>query len=94
MVKGMAAMGIQQDRIALLLGVKSPKTLRKFFRKELDRGETEATYNMEQAQYKAGMAGNVRAQTSWLNRHNRSRQSTGKAASPPPFIVYEKKEAA
>jgi hypothetical protein len=89
LVKGMAAMGIRQERIALLIGIKSPKTLRKFFRGELDRGETEATYNMEQAQYKSGMAGDPRAQIDWLRRHHGHIETTAKPASPAPFIVYQ-----
>ena len=88
MVKAMAAMGIRQEDIASMFKIKSPKTLRKFYREELDRGLTEATFNMEQAQYKAGMAGNSIAQINWLSRHKRCLDPVVKAApSLPPFIV-------
>ncbi len=88
MVKAMIAMGIRQENIASLLKIRSPKTLRKFFRDELDRGATEATFNMEQAQYKAGMAGNSIAQINWLSRHKRCSEPVVKdTASLPPFIV-------
>ena len=89
MVKGMAAMGIRQQNIAGIVGIRSPKTLRKFFRQELDRGETEATFNMEQAQYKTGLGGNPLAQKDWLSRHKRARESDSEpaAASLPPFVV-------
>ena len=89
MVKAMAAMGIRQDKIALLIGIRSPKTLRKFFRKELDTGATEATFNMEQAQYKSGMAGNARAQTDWLRRHRGQLDLPTTPPVPAPFIVYQ-----
>ncbi len=86
MVKAMAAMGIRQENIARLLKIRSPKTLRKFFREELDRGLTEATFNMEQAQYKTGMAGNIVAQINWLSRHRRCLE-TASAPAVAPFIV-------
>jgi hypothetical protein len=87
-VKAMAGMGIRQENIATIVKIRSPKTLRKFFREELDRGATEATFNMEQAQYKAGMAGNGIAQINWLSRHKRCLEPAIKeAASLPPFIV-------
>jgi len=88
LVKAMAAMGIWQENIGSMLKIRSPKTLRKFFREELDRGLTEATFNMEQAQYKAGIAGNIEAQKNWLSRHKRCTEAAARpAASPPPFIV-------
>src|ERR1700720_3765880 len=86
MVKAMAAMGIRQENIASLVNIRSPKTLRKFFREELDRGLTEATFNMEQAQYKAGMAGNSIAQINWLSRHKRL-EVIKTSPSLPPFVV-------
>ncbi len=90
LVKGMAAMAIRQESIAQMVGIKSPKTLRKFFREELDRGETEATFNMDrQAQYKSGMAGDPRAQIDWLKRHRGQIEPTAKPTSPAPFIVYQ-----
>jgi len=38
MVKTMAAMGGKQEEIAMKIGIHSPKTLRKYFRNELDQG--------------------------------------------------------
>ncbi len=93
MVKGMAAMGIKQQNIARMFDIRSPKTLRKFFRQELDRGETEATFNMEQAQFKSGMGGDPLAQKDWLSRHKRAREPDSEpaaAAELPPFIVSTK----
>ena len=92
MVRAMAAMGIRQDKIARVMGIRSQKTLRKFFRKELDRAETEATFNMEHAQYDSGIAGNPRCQENWLRRHRGQIEPSDKSPSPAPFIVYREVE--
>jgi hypothetical protein len=42
MVKTMTAMGAKQEDVAARIGVRSQKTLRKHFRKELDQGGSEA----------------------------------------------------
>jgi hypothetical protein len=41
-VKSFAAFGIAHEDIAKVIGIKSPKTLRKHFRQELDLGAIEA----------------------------------------------------
>ena len=48
LVKSMAAMGIPHSDIARKIGVRSPKTLRKHFREELDLGIVEANYKVAQ----------------------------------------------
>jgi len=42
-VKLMSAYGIKQEEIATMVGLRSTKSLRKHFRRELDRGAIEAT---------------------------------------------------
>ena len=42
MVKTLSAFGIPQEQIARQVGIRSAKTLRKHFRKELDRGDMDA----------------------------------------------------
>jgi hypothetical protein len=42
MVRTLAAMGGTQDEIARRLGIKSEKTLRKYFRADIDQGVSEA----------------------------------------------------
>lgn len=92
-VKTMARMGIRQEAIALVMDIRSLKTLRKYFRRELDVGDTLAYFGMEQAQYESGRRGNVYAQANWLSRHRRRHESAFQpAATPPPFIVYEDKK--
>src|ERR1700693_3786982 len=52
LVKSFAAVGISQEEIAKHIGIRSPKTLRKHFREELDRGGTEANYKVAQMCFK------------------------------------------
>ena len=42
MVQSLAAIGMRHEQIALVVGVRSPKTVRKHFRKELTLGSAEA----------------------------------------------------
>jgi hypothetical protein len=61
MVKSMAAMGIPHDQIARKIGIRSPKTLRMYFRDELDQGSTEATCVVAQSLYRMATNGNATA---------------------------------
>jgi hypothetical protein len=47
-VKSMAAYGIRQEDMAVVLGLRSVKTLRKHFSKELERGRIEANCQVAQ----------------------------------------------
>jgi hypothetical protein len=89
-VKTLAAVGISQDEIARQIGVRSPKTLRKYFRGELDRGATDANASVAGALFKEAMGGNVAAQKFWLQSragwHTRPAFEPG-ATQPPPFVV-------
>jgi hypothetical protein len=46
LAKHLSAVGIPQEKIALKLAIRSPKTLRKHFRNELDLGAIEADANV------------------------------------------------
>ena len=91
LVKSMAAMGIPQDQIAPMMDCKSPKTLRKHFRREIDQGTTQANFNVARVLYKMAKSGKVPAATMfWLKC--RAGWSERPAFSPtviqpPPFIV-------
>jgi hypothetical protein len=90
MVKSMAAMGIRQDEIARKLEIRSPKTLRVHFRDELDRGATDANYNVANALYKQAMEGSTVAAIFWLKTRAgwRERSVPDHAnVEPPPFVV-------
>ena len=56
-VKTLAGIDLPQSAIARLVDIRSPKTLRKYFRKELDRGEVEGYTNVKQARYKMAIDG-------------------------------------
>jgi hypothetical protein len=66
MVKGMAGFGVPQTDIATLLEVDA-KTLRKHFRRELDRGSIEATAKVGQSLFRmATEGGSVAAAIFWM----------------------------
>lgn len=89
LVKQLAAVGVPQEVIARKIGVRSPKTLRKHFREELDFGAVEANANVVGAVYKSAMEGNVAAQKLWLFHRSWKERPSGPAApaQPPAFIV-------
>ena len=66
MVKAMAGYGVPQTDIATLLEVDA-KTLRKHFRRELDRGSIEATAKVGQSLFRmATEGGSVAAAIFWM----------------------------
>jgi hypothetical protein len=93
MVKIMTAMGGKQKDVAARIGIRSPKTLRKYFRKELDQGGPEADMTIAQSLYKKAKEGDVKAQMFWLKcragwREQPDRDPSGPSSGPtPPFIV-------
>ena len=65
-VRAMAGFGVPQDEIANFLDI-DPKTLRKHFRVELDRGSTEATTKVAQSLFRMATEGNnVAAAIFWM----------------------------
>jgi len=93
-VKSYAATGTPQEQIARLIGIKSPKTLRRHFREEIDFGATEANAAVAGALYKRAREGNVDAQKFWLyHRGGWGKPSSHyPAAAPPPFVVACEKD--
>jgi hypothetical protein len=94
LVRSLAAVGTPQEDIARKVGIRSPKTLRKYFREVLDLAATEANANVGGALYKSAMAGNTDAQKFWLERRAGWKIwpfSSAKVA-PPPFIVARDKK--
>ena len=90
-VKSMAAMGTPHEDIALKIGIRSPKTLRKHFREELDLGATEANYKVAKTLFEMATSGQCPAATIfWTKTRNRFRERPVEDAvriAPPPFIV-------
>jgi hypothetical protein len=91
LVKSMAAVGTPQEEIARKIGVRSPKTLRKYFREELALGSTEANYRVGQTLFQMATSGECPAATIfWAKTRNRFRErpsDDGRPTTPPPFIV-------
>ncbi len=73
-VEAMAAYGIPEIDIAMVLGV-DPKTLRKHYRDELDMGETKANAQVAGFLFNSARSGNVTAQIFWLKTRARWRET-------------------
>jgi hypothetical protein len=76
-VRYLAGVGVRQDDIARIIGC-APKTLRKRFRDELDRGVAEANATVCGFLFAAAKAGNISAIIFWLK--TRARWGEGTAA--------------
>jgi hypothetical protein len=69
-VEAMAAYGIPEHDIARVLSI-DPKTLRKYYRDELDLGEAKANAQVAGFLFNAAKNGNVTAQIFWLKTRAR-----------------------
>ena len=90
-VHSLAACGISHEKIAMIMGFRSPKTLRAHYRKVLDVAATEANATVAAALYSNAVHLKVtRAQEfllkcrgGWKDRN----QFSSHAQAPPPFLV-------
>ena len=93
LVKSFAAVGISQEAIAKHIGIRSPKTLRKHFREELDRGATEANFKVGLTCFKMATSGECPSATIfWMKTRNGFREHATPerpTMPPPPFIVAQ-----
>lgn len=96
MVRSMAAMGIPHEDIARKIGIRSPKTLRKHFRDELDLGATEANYKVAKTLFQMATSGGCPAATIfWAKTRNGFRehnQLTPVSITPPPLFIAPDRE--
>ena len=95
MVKSMAAMGIPHDSIALKIGLRSPKTLRKHFRHELDLGRQMPSIKSEITLFDMAKSGDCPAATIFFMKTRagwRERPTVEPAAGPPPPFIVECKQ--
>jgi len=91
LVKAFSAYGIPQEQIARRLGIRSTKTLRKHFRKELAEGISDATFNVSRTLYKMATSGkHIVATLFWMKCRGGWRERSAlelSSLAPPPFIV-------
>jgi hypothetical protein len=88
-VQSLAAVGTPQQDIARKIGIRSEKTLRKYYRDELDLAATDANASVGGALYRKAMEGNTDAQKFWLERRAGWTNWQGPTGpfTPPPFVV-------
>jgi len=93
-VKLYAAVGTPHEAIARKIGIRSPKTLRKYYRQELDEAAIDANANVGGALYNKAMGGDTNAQKFWLSCRAgwKSWQPPTGTSTPPPFIVVREKK--
>lgn len=93
-VRYLAGLGVPQDHIAKIIGC-APKTMRKRFRDELDRGVAEANATICGYLFAAAKAGNVTAQIFWLKTRAHWRERVpaddpapaGPVETNPPVVL-------
>jgi hypothetical protein len=94
----MSAYGIKQEDIATELGLRSPKTLRKHFSPELERGAIQANTQVGQTLFKMATSGKHPAATIfWLKTRAGWREIQvveTRPAATPDFVVAQEKKAA
>lgn len=73
-VEAMAAYGIPETDVAKVLGIDA-KTLRKWYREELDLGATKANAQVAGFLFSNAKSGNVTAQIFWLKTRARWREA-------------------
>jgi len=81
-VRYLAGVGVPQDDIAKIVGC-APKTLRKRFRDELDRGVAEANAQVSGYLFAAAKAGNIAAIIFWLKTRANWRERMAPGDSIP-----------
>jgi|SRR5579871_3300193 len=88
LVKSMAAMGTPQEHIARKIGIRSPKTLRKHFRAELETGFCDANYQVNKTLYEMATSGTCPPATIfWIKTRNpEPRKIDFRPAVPPPLF--------
>jgi hypothetical protein len=98
LVKVMSACGIRQEDIATEVGLRSPKTLRKHFREELDHGRIGADIKVGKTLFEMATSGKRPAATIYYMNRQAARRARSMPATGPmvvsDFVVEREKEAA
>jgi hypothetical protein len=75
-VKALAGVGLRQEQICTMIGLRSPKTLRRYYSKELALGIAEACTNVSKTAFSLATSGKNPAMTIFLLK-TRARWSPG-----------------
>jgi hypothetical protein len=98
LVQVLSAHGIKQEDIATEVGLRSPKTLRKHFREDLDRGRIGADIKVRKTLLTMATSGKrLEATIFWLNRQGGWQSKPAKetqTAELPAFVVIKDKKVA
>ena len=96
-MRALAGNGMKHEQIAQMLGIRSPKTLRKHFRHELDTGHAEANAQVAQTLFKMATSGLQPAATMfWLKTQAKWREKPREeatAAVTPTLIISQEPQA-
>ena len=92
-VKALAGFGIREDEISLYIGI-APKTLRKYYREELDTGHINANAAVARSLYNQAVNGNntaaaifwLKARANWREKTDVNHMSDDGSMSPPDVI--------
>jgi hypothetical protein len=86
LARAMSGLGLPQEQIAMLLEV-DPKTLRKHFRDDLDRGMAEANVKIAQSLFNMATVGNnVAAAIFWMKARAGWREKHEVVVRPDPLV--------
>ena len=92
-VRALAGYGLKHEQIAQLIGIRSPKTLRKYFYHELASGTAEANAQVAQTLYKMATSGSDTGATIfWLKtraRWSETAQEEKRTAVAPRLIISQ-----
>ena len=74
-VEALAAYGVPETDISLVIGI-DPKTLRKYYRDQLDTAHTKANSKVAERLFQQAMEGNTTAMIFWLKTRARWRETS------------------
>lgn len=90
-VKGLAGLGLRQEEICAVMGLRSPKTLRRHYQGELSMGVAEATTKVRQTAFQLAMSGrDPRSTMFWLKTRMRwSKQTQLRERVIEEFVIKD-----
>jgi hypothetical protein len=89
-VRALAGFGLTHEQVARMIGLRSPKTLRKYFRTELGMGSLEANAQVARTLFRMATSGeNPAATMFWLKTRAKWRERSADDVQPvtPPTLI-------